>query len=227
MGKGLIESGWGNRCFKLIIGCCVESAHPFSSAPSMITIRVTQPFPAIIDPEILPCPYLFSTQPPKKSARVHPAVTMTTIRTTWPCKREMETSGSWKGVSWLGIHLRCVACKKDGMIISLRQRKYRWLVCLCLLVAFLRASLGSWPFRPLRKLTAYSHHPACNRNGHQEYFLRGKDGRCIQMITYHLHVPNVLKSGSFNFLEPSGPVQACNGIALPLTVTITQAYSHP
>ena len=32
---------------------------------------------------------------------------------------------------------------------------------------------------------------------------------------YHLHVPIVLKSGSLNLLEPSGPVQACNGIALP------------
>ena len=31
---------------------------------------------------------------------------------------------------------------------------------------------------------------------------------------YHLHVPIVLKSGSLNILEPSGPVQACNGIAL-------------
>jgi hypothetical protein len=27
-----------------------------------------------------------------------------------------------------------------------------------------------------------------------------------------------LKSGIFNFLEPSGPVQACNGIALPLSM---------
>jgi hypothetical protein len=27
-------------------------------------------------------------------------------------------------------------------------------------------------------------------------------------------VPTVLKSGSFNFLEPSGPVQASNGIVL-------------
>jgi len=26
----------------------------------------------------------------------------------------------------------------------------------------------------------------------------------------------VLKSGSLNLLEPSGPLQACNGIALPL-----------
>jgi hypothetical protein len=33
---------------------------------------------------------------------------------------------------------------------------------------------------------------------------------------YHLHVPTVLKSGSLNLLEPYGPVQACNGIALPL-----------
>jgi hypothetical protein len=32
---------------------------------------------------------------------------------------------------------------------------------------------------------------------------------------YHLHVPIVLKSGSLNLLEPSGPVQACNEIALP------------
>jgi hypothetical protein len=32
---------------------------------------------------------------------------------------------------------------------------------------------------------------------------------------YHLHVPIVLKSGSFNLLEPSRSVQTCNGIALP------------
>jgi len=32
----------------------------------------------------------------------------------------------------------------------------------------------------------------------------------------NLHVPIVLKYGSLNLLEPSGPVQACNGIALPL-----------
>jgi len=33
---------------------------------------------------------------------------------------------------------------------------------------------------------------------------------------YHLRVPIVLKCGSLNLLEPSRPVQACNGIALPL-----------
>jgi hypothetical protein len=34
---------------------------------------------------------------------------------------------------------------------------------------------------------------------------------------YDLHVPTVLKSGSLNLLEPSRPVQACNGIALPFS----------
>ena len=29
-------------------------------------------------------------------------------------------------------------------------------------------------------------------------------------------MPIVLKSGNLNLLEPSGPVQACNGVALPM-----------
>ena len=33
---------------------------------------------------------------------------------------------------------------------------------------------------------------------------------------YHVRVPIVLKSGSLNLLEPSGPVQACNGIVYHL-----------
>jgi hypothetical protein len=42
----------------------------------------------------------------------------------------------------------------------------------------------------------------------------GKDCRCVGLKPYHLHVPTVLKSGSLTLLEPSGPVQAGNGIAL-------------
>jgi hypothetical protein len=41
---------------------------------------------------------------------------------------------------------------------------------------------------------------------------------------YHLHVPTVLKSGSLNLLEPSGPVQACNGIA-ELFLTLHQPWT--
>ena len=34
----------------------------------------------------------------------------------------------------------------------------------------------------------------------------------------------VTKSGSLNFLEPSGPVQACNGTALPFTASALFRY---
>jgi hypothetical protein len=61
---------------------------------------------------------------------------------------------------------------------------------------------------------------ASNRNEYQEYFLRGKGGRCVGLTTYHLHVPIVLKSWSLNLLKPSGPVQGCNGVALPLPLPL-------
>jgi hypothetical protein len=44
----------------------------------------------------------------------------------------------------------------------------------------------------------------------------GKCDRCVRLTNLPLNVPIVLKSGSLNLLDPSGPVQACNGIALPL-----------
>jgi len=47
----------------------------------------------------------------------------------------------------------------------------------------------------------------------------GKDGRCVRLTT----LPSscvVMKSRKFNFLEPSGPLQACNGTALPLPAYI-------
>jgi hypothetical protein len=55
-----------------------------------------------------------------------------------------------------------------------------------------------------------------NRNEYQEYFLGYKGGRRVGLTTLPPSVPIVLQSGSFILLEPSGPVQACNGIALPL-----------
>ena len=49
----------------------------------------------------------------------------------------------------------------------------------------------------------------------------------LSLSPYHLHVPTVLKSGSLNLLEPSGPVQACNGIALPLPLLQLQVSLIP
>jgi len=40
--------------------------------------------------------------------------------------------------------------------------------------------------------------------------------------SYRLHVSTVMKSGSLNLLEPSRPVQACNGTALPLSLNVIQ-----
>jgi len=44
---------------------------------------------------------------------------------------------------------------------------------------------------------------------------------------YHLHVPTVLKSGSLNLPEPSGPVQTCNGIALPFYTFLSCELHEP
>ena len=52
---------------------------------------------------------------------------------------------------------------------------------------------------------------ASNRNEYQEYFLGVKAAGA-----------DVTKSGSLNFLEPSGQIQACNGTDLPFRM-----YTHP
>ena len=57
---------------------------------------------------------------------------------------------------------------------------------------------------------------ASNRNEYQEYFVWGKGSRCLRLTTLPPSCAVVTKSGSLNFLEPSGPLRACNGTALPL-----------
>jgi len=52
-----------------------------------------------------------------------------------------------------------------------------------------------------------------NRNEYQVYFLGGKGSRCIRPTTLPPSCAVVMKSGNLNFLEPSGPFQACNGTA--------------
>jgi len=44
----------------------------------------------------------------------------------------------------------------------------------------------------------------------------GKGGRRIRLTTLPPYWAVVTKSGNLNFLEPSGPLQACSGTALPL-----------
>jgi len=57
---------------------------------------------------------------------------------------------------------------------------------------------------------------ASNRTEYQEHFLGDKGGRCVGLKILSLSCAVVMKSGNLNFLEPSGPLKACNGTALPV-----------
>jgi len=56
---------------------------------------------------------------------------------------------------------------------------------------------------------------ASNRNEYQDRFLGVKSGRCVRLTTLPPSCAVVTQSGNLNFLEPSGPLQACNGTDLP------------
>jgi len=51
----------------------------------------------------------------------------------------------------------------------------------------------------------------------------GKGGWCVRLTTLPPSCAIVMKSGNLNFLEPSGPLQACNGTALPIIQILTYA----
>jgi len=67
---------------------------------------------------------------------------------------------------------------------------------------------------------------------HLTVFPGGKGGRCVRLTTLQPSCAVVTKSGNLNFLEPSGPAQACNGTALTFTdksvarTGSTQARNH-
>jgi len=51
-------------------------------------------------------------------------------------------------------------------------------------------------------------------------FPGGKCGRCVRLTTLPPSCAVVMTSGNLNFVEPSGPLQARNGIALPFSTSI-------
>jgi hypothetical protein len=70
---------------------------------------------------------------------------------------------------------------------------------------------------------------APSENEYQEHFLVVKAAGAWGWQPHQLRVPNVMKSGGLNLLEPSGPHRACYGTALPLfnviQMTKRQTYS--
>ena len=78
-----------------------------------------------------------------------------------------------------------------------------------------------FPMVPLEFKLTYSFRPhygpgvdsTCNHNKYQQYFLGVKTTATYCCEPYQLHMLIFLESGILNILEPSGPVQACTGIA--------------
>jgi hypothetical protein len=64
-----------------------------------------------------------------------------------------------------------------------------------------------------------------NRNEYQVYFLGVKCDRCIRLTTLPPSCAVVMKSRNLNFLEPSGPLQACNGTAAPFFTLHEDQYT--
>jgi hypothetical protein len=61
---------------------------------------------------------------------------------------------------------------------------------------------------------------APSENEYQEHFLGVEVAGGWGWQPHHLQVPNVMKSGSLNLLEPSGPHPVCYGTALPLPLLL-------
>ena len=53
-----------------------------------------------------------------------------------------------------------------------------------------------------------------------------KGGQCVRLTTLPPSCAVVMKSGNLNFLELSGPLQACNGTALPLPLPIACHWTN-
>ena len=51
----------------------------------------------------------------------------------------------------------------------------------------------------------------------------GKYGRYVRLTTLLPSCAVVMKSGNFNFLEPPGPLQACNGTDLPFRCCVIKS----
>jgi hypothetical protein len=73
--------------------------------------------------------------------------------------------------------------------------------------------------------TDYCHEELWKICGTKNTVPGGKGGRCIRLITLPPSCAVVMKSGNPNFLEPSGPLQACNGTAFTKNTVLRKQCS--
>jgi len=100
---------------------------------------------------------------------------------------------------------------------QLTQSKAKWKNKHCTKVEGTRGGAVSWDIalRPYGTMALRLTQPQTEMSTRNISWVLKAAGAWIWQ-TYHLHVPTVLKSGSLSLLEPSGLVQALNGITLPL-----------
>ena len=91
----------------------------------------------------------------------------------------------------------------------------QWLRC-CATDRKVAGSISAGDIKSFRSHCGPGVDSASNRNEYKEHFLGGKCGRCVRLTTLPPSCAVVMKSGNLNSLEPSGPLQACNGTDLPL-----------
>ena len=70
--------------------------------------------------------------------------------------------------------------------------------------------------KPIRSHNGPGVNSVSNRNEYKEDFHGGKGARYGRLTNLPPSCALVMKSGNLKYLEPSGPVQSCNGTDLPL-----------
>jgi len=156
---------------------------------------------------------LASTQPLAEMSRVKTKCDGTRAETRFglPAKRTSQFISA--GVS--------VQSSTGFLGVRVGGERLRWTVPSQAEDCWLPNPFASFPFTspPVRRRV-----PPDSVSTLPEVFPGGKGGRCLMLTTYH-H-PVVTKFGNLNFLEPSGPLQACNGtdLHLPFTVKLRQFF---
>ena len=94
-------------------------------------------------------------------------------------------------------------CKSSGTAVE------QWLRCCATnrkVAGSITASVSEF-FIDIKSFRSH-YGPGVDSASSQEHFLGGKGGLCVRLTTLPSSCAVVIKTGNFNFLEPSGPLQA-------------------